>query len=44
MVCSYVVVRHIPRGIIKAFGALRLLVLAKPSSGIQLVIINEVLY
>jgi hypothetical protein len=44
MVCCYVIVGHISRSIAKALGVTRLLTLAKPSSGIQPIVIGEVFY
>jgi hypothetical protein len=39
----YVIARNIPKSITKALGVAKLLALAKPSSGIQPIIINKVL-
>jgi hypothetical protein len=35
---------HIPMPIVRIFGATRLLALAKPFGGIQLIVVGEVLY
>jgi len=42
--CSHVVMSHIPMPIVRVFGATRLLALAKPFGGIQLIVVGEVLY
>jgi hypothetical protein len=44
LMCSYVVVRHIPESITRTFGVARLLVLASLSSGIQLIAIGKIPY
>jgi len=43
-VCSLVVMSHIPMPIVQAFGATRLLALAKPFGPIQLIVVGEALY
>jgi hypothetical protein len=43
-VCSHVVMSHIPMPIVQVFCATKLLVLAKPFGGIQLIVVGEVLY
>lgn len=44
MVCCYATIGQISGNIAKAFGATRLLALAKPSNGIQLITIGKVFY
>jgi hypothetical protein len=44
LMCSYVVVRYIPKNITKTFGATRLLALANPFSAIRLIAICNVPY
>jgi hypothetical protein len=44
LVCSYFVARRILGSISKALGALRLLALANPFGGIQLIVVDENLY
>jgi hypothetical protein len=44
LVCSYVVVGRIFKSITKAFGVIRMLVLAKPSCGIQPIVVGKVFY
>ncbi len=41
---SFVVIGHIHKNIAKALNVAKLLVLAKPSSGIRLIVIGEILY
>jgi len=41
---SFVVLRRIPKNIAKTLGVVRLLTLVKPSNGIGLIAIGEVLY
>jgi hypothetical protein len=43
-VCSHVVMSHIPMPIVQAFGATRLLALAKLFGPIQLIVVGEALY
>jgi hypothetical protein len=43
-VCSFVVIGRILKNIARAFGAAKLLALAKPFDGIQLIAIGKVLY
>jgi hypothetical protein len=42
--CFYVVIGHILGSITKAFGVTRLLILARPSTSIQPIVIGEVFY
>jgi hypothetical protein len=42
LVCFYVVIRHISKNIM--FGVVKLLALAKPFNGIQLMLVIEVFY
>ncbi len=44
LVYSYVITRHIPGNIARAFGATRLLALTKPFGAIQSIAIGEVFY
>jgi hypothetical protein len=42
--CSHVVMSHIPMPIVWVLSATKLLALAKPFEGIQLIVVGEVLY
>ncbi len=42
--CFYVVTGRIPKTITKALGVARLLALAKPTSDIRPIVINEIFY
>jgi hypothetical protein len=44
LMCSFLVIRHIPESKMRTFGATRLLALASPSRGIQLIAIRKVPY
>ncbi len=44
LVCFYVAVKHIPKSIVMAFGATKLLTLVKPFGSIRPIAIGEIFY